>query len=454
MYFGGRKRDQMVELLGFEEDFLELYKKEPRKIIAYGMGQCFRDSYDKLPQLECVCDKNADLAGERINGIRVCRPEELKKYQEEIYIVVFTYVSELFWEIFEQIKDYDIRAKMLCIQNNIAFSTDTYTATTKSYKKINFSETYTVNLVCNDEGWILRKFAERMKQYLEESGIRTYISDYSRSDVEINHHIQGGYYKPYENDTLMITHLDDYKKLLILKKQLETARMGICMSRETLESMRMYGIPANRLCYINPAHDAAIKPKKYKIGITHRCYDTYDVRKRTSAILDIMEGVNSDYFKFIIMGSGWEQIVEQLKARGFEVQYYDNFDYDMYGWLMQEIDYFLFIGFDEGSMGYLDALAAGVGTIVTPQGFHLDVDCDIDYPCRNVAQFRKAFLDLQRKRMEKTEAVKDWTWKNYVKKHMAIWDYILMRRDLGELFQDQLKYEDGIYSMLIDHNKV
>lgn len=230
--------------------------------------------------------------------------------------------------------------------------------------------------------------------------------------------------------------------------------MGICMSRETMETMQTYGIPANKLCYINPAHDGVIRPKKYKIGITHRCYDTYDVRKRADAILDIVEGIDCDFFKFIIMGNGWERIRDELRRKEFEVEYYNTFDYSIYCQLMQNIDYFLYMGFDEGSMGYLDALAAGVGTIVTPQGFHLDVDCDIDYPCRNVVQFRNAFMDLQRKRMEKVESVKDWTWRNYVNKHMQIWDYLLMRKDMGELFQNQLKYEDGIYSMLIDHNKV
>ncbi len=444
----------MVELIRYEDDFLELYKKNPRKIIAYGAGKCFEDNYEKVPQLECVCDKNADMTDREINGVRVCQPGELKKYQEEIYIVVFTYISEIFWEIFEEIKEYDIRAKMLCIWDNIAFSSDVYTATIKSYHKLPSTDIYTVNLVCEDNDWILRKFAERMREYLIESGIRVGISAQSRPDVDINHHIQGGYYKPYRNDTLMITHLDDYKKFVILKKQLKTAAIGICMSRETMEMVRMYGIPANRVCYINPAHDAVIRPKKYKIGITHRCYDTYDVRKRADALLDITEGINSDYFCFIIMGSGWERVIDKLRERGFEVQYYNQFEYDTYMNIMQEMDYFLYTGFDEGSMGYLDALAAGVGTIVTPQGFHLDANCKIDYPCRNVAQFRNAFLDLQKKRAEKIEAVQDWTWRNYVRKHMQIWDYILKRKNLNELFRDQLRYEDGIYSMLVDHNKV
>lgn len=443
----------MVELIRYEEDFLELYKKEPKKIVAYGAGKCFEDFYDKLPQIDCVCDRNPVLAGSLIKGVGICRPEELLAYKEEIYVVVFTYSTDLFWEMFAQIRQYDISAKVLHVRNNIAF-VDIYTDGMRSYNRINYADTYTVNLACADQGWILRKFADRMKQYLEESGIRTLVSENTRSDVDINHHIQGGSYQPYINDTLMITHLDDYKKVTVLRKQLKTAKMGICMSRETMEMLRMHGLPANRLCYVNPAHDGIVKPKKYKIGITHRCYDTYDVRKRASAVLDIVEKIDSDYFKFIIMGGGWEWIVKSLREKGFEVEYYDTFEYDIYANIMQKIDYFLYTGFDEGSMGYLDALAAGAGTIVTPQGFHLDVDCDIDYPCRNVTQFQNAFLDLQKKRMKKIEAVREWTWRNYVDKHMEIWDYILMRKDLGQLFRNQLKYEDGIYSMLIDHNKV
>ena len=443
----------MVELIKYEDDFLELYKKEPKKIIAYGAGKCFEDNYDKLPQIEYVCDKNVELVGCRIKGITVCQPEELYKHTKEIYIVVFTYSTDIFWEIFEQIKEYGISAKVLCIQNNIAFSY-LYTNTIKSYKKLNCTDAYTVNLVCGDKGWILRKFADRMESRLKERGIHVFISKNTRQDVDINHHIQGGYYTPYRNDTLMITHLDDYKKLEILKKQLKVARMGICMSRETLETLKTYGIPANKLCYINPAHDLVVKPKKYTIGITHRCYDTYDVRKRADSILDIVEGISSDYFRFIIMGSGWESVIGGLRDRGFEVQYYGEFEYDTYINIMQEMDYFLYTGFDEGNMGYLDALAAGVGTIVTPQGFHLDVDCDIDYPCRNVAQFKKAFMDLQKRRQDKVRAVQEWTWENYVNKHIEIWDYILMRKDLPQLFRNQLKYEDGIYSMLIDNNKV
>ena len=53
----------------------------------------------------------------------------------------------------------------------------------------------------------------------------------------------------------------------------------------------------------------------------------------------------------------------------------DNYrvDYDEIKSHVPYFDYYFYPGLDEGSLGTLDALAAGVKTIVTNQGFHLDL---------------------------------------------------------------------------------
>lgn len=443
----------MIELVRYEDDFLELYKKEPRKIVAYGAGQCFRNHYTEIPVIDMVCDRNAEFINTVIAGMKISKPDKILEFRESIYIVVFVVGYEMFQEIYGQLQSYDISAKVIAYSNNIAFGWS-YGATMKSYHKTNDSYLYSVNLVCYKDNWIYNKFADRMQQYLEKAGIKVFRSENTQENVDINHHIPCLNYKPYKNDTLMITHIDDLKKVELLKKQLRTARMGICMSRETVNKLVLYGVPAYKLCYINPAQDNAIRPQKYVIGITHRCYDGYDVRKRTTALLDILQGVDPQYFKFEIMGSGWEEIVHSLRNSKFEVLYFDQFDYEKYLKLMSEIDYYLFIGQDEGSMGYLDALAAGVGTIVTPQGFHLDMDCSIDYPCNTVMQFREAFLSLQSIREKKVKSVSGWTWNNYVRKHMEVWEYILGRKDLKNLYGNQLLYEDGIFSTLLEDCRI
>lgn len=216
------------------------------------------------------------------------------------------------------------------------------------------------------------------------------------------------------------------------------------MSRETMEKLTAYGIPRERLCYVNPAQDGIIKPKKYVLGITHRIYE--DHRKIVNILVDLCRSIDPDYFTFKIMGSGWDDIVTSVRKLGFQVDYYDEFDYKEYGRLMPSLDYYLFWGFDEGSMGFLDALQAGVGTIVTPQGYHLDVKDGITYACRTLNDFRDVLLELQKKREKIVRSVSGWTWKNYVDKHLEIWNYLLGNEE--KIYVNQHVYEDGIFSVL------
>lgn len=448
-----RKEDNsMLERVGFEDNFLEMYQNEPRKIIVYGAGNGLNEYYNQMPKIDYICDQNALEIGQ-IRGKIVHTPDMLKNINEKVYIIVSIVNSTIFEEVFAFLERYSLDAKVVHLYNNIAFGYS-YPKTAKTYSKIDNNKKIKINIVCQEQAWIYKKFADKLAEYLSDDSLEIMVSSESRKDVDINHHIPCLKYIPHPNDTLMITHIDDYKKVLILKKQLECAQMGICMSKETVDKLVGYGIPRKKLCYINPAQDNIISPQKYKIGITHRCYDQYDLRKRTEAILEIVEDIDSQYFHFMIMGSGWDEIVQKLQNMGFEVTYYNDFIYEKYVNLMNEIDYYLFIGMDEGSMGYLDALAAGAGTIVTPQGFHLDVDCEIDYPCITVKQFRNAFLDLQNKRKRKVEAIKEWTWSSYANKHLEIWDYILRRKDLKTIYKNQMRYEDGIFSVLIDDCRV
>lgn len=229
-----------------------------------------------------------------------------------------------------------------------------------------------------------------------------------------------------------------------IKHQLKNVKMGICMSKETMNTLTAYGVPREKLCYINPAQDGVIKPKKYVLGIMHRTYE--DHRKNEKALIDICKDLDTDYFVFKIMGAGWNNIVDTLITMGFEVEYYNEFNYEIYTKLIPSLDYYLFWGFDEGSMGYLDALRAGIETIVTPQGFHLDVKDGITYPCRTIVDFKEILLMLQEKRQKIVQSVDSLTWKNYVNKHLEVWNYLLGNED--GIYKNQHMYEDGIFSVL------
>lgn len=442
----------MIEILKYSDDFREFYKYEQRPVIVYGAGFGLENCYADLPHIDMICDKNAESI-KTFHGEAVYMPEQISAYTEPVYIIVCIINENVFYEVCQELEKICVDARIIHAFNNIAFG-NSFWRTPKEYRATKVNEKLRINIVCLEEAWIFRKFAERMCENLKNENVEVEISSDTRDDVDINHHIPYVAYKPYPNDTLMITHVDNMRKIMLLKKQLETAGMGICMSKDTLNKLAAYGVPRNKLCYINPAQDNVIKPRKYVIGITHKCHDEQDVRKRATAVLDVIDGVCPDYFRFIIMGAGWNDIITEIQNKGFEVSYYPEFIYDLYTELMQQIDYFLYMGFDEGTMGYLDALAAGAGTIVTPQGYHLDVDCPIDYPCSTVKQFREAFLDLQAKKEKKIRSVEEWTWKNYTLKHMEVWNYLLHRTELKELYKKQLFYEDGIYSVMMEDNRV
>ena len=442
----------MVTVALFKENFYEMYQKEKRLVVLYGAGKNMQKSWNCYPKVDYICDKNADKIRE-YNDVKVIFPEELSKLGKLMYIVVTIKNQLAIKEIVNKICSMDIDAIVFKQEDNIAFC-DSFWSSMNSYETVESGKRLSVNIVCSDSGWIFKKFADRMKSILEKNNIDVKVSSQPCDDVDINHHIPYVAYSPKKNDTLMITHVDNMKKVELLKKQLDIAGMGICMSKDTLDKLVSYGVDRGKLCYINPAHDGVIRPHKYLIGITHKCHDKEDLRKRATALLDVLKGINVHYFKFFIMGAGWQEIVSEMIKMGFEVEYYEDFIYDTYNIMMQKIDYFMYMGFDEGTMGYLDALAAGAGTIVTPQGYHLDVDCGIDYPCCTVKQFREAFLDLQHKREVRVKAVEDWTWQNYTLKHLEIWNYLLKRKSLKELYANQSNYEDGIFSAMIEDNRV
>lgn len=428
--------------MSFEDNYFDICTTTEHKTVIYGAGMYARKAFPYLKNVSYLCDRRADEIKE-LNGIPVIQPEVLRTIEETVLIVICIKSENVREEIKTDLGKMSINACVFDYFDNIAFN---------HYKKKNFvnpkkkKEICSVHLVCEDKGWILRKFAVKMQEELDKQGYTCSISGVSNPLADINHHI---IYDSWDsiasyNDTLMITHIDSYNKLEMLKHQLHMAAMGICMSRETMEKLTAYGVPREKLCYINPAQDGIIKPKKYILGITNKTHE--DHRKNEKVLIDLCKALNPEYFAFRIMGSGWKDIVAEVEKMGFQIDYYDEFDYEQYVKLIPSLDYFLYWGFDEGSMGYLDALRAGVKTIVTPQGFHIDVKNGITHSCRTLSDFRDVLLQLQEDRKRVVDSVADWTWGNYVNKHLEVWNYLL--GNMEDIFKNQHMYEDGIFSVL------
>ena len=305
-------------------------------------------------------------------------------------------------------------------------------------------------LVCYEEleYGIIGKFAKKMHSELIDLGVDVSIKSEIDPNADINHHLVYLGFKTGKSklDTLMVTHVDSMAKVNLLKKQVSDGAVGICMSFETMANMVNYNIDKDRLCVINPAQDDVIRPRKLVIGITSKLYN--DGRKEEGAIKKIVKEINHDDYKFVIMGSGWNDIILEMRESGFEVDYYEQFDYEKYTQIVPVFDYYLYVGHDEGSMGYLDALAADVQTVVTPQGYHLDVENGINYSIDNYKDVISVFKGISRKRAYRVGRIKELTWKNYAKKHLEIWEHLLEGSS-----ESSFNSVDGLNSLMSDKQR-
>jgi hypothetical protein len=295
-----------------------------------------------------------------------------------------------------------------------------------------------VNLVLNPEnaGWIIEKIAARLVEHAPAAGIAASLSERPRADVDLNHWMSYAFADEAQptRATMFITHIDDPYKATLVRKELSGGiDVGICMSGEMMAQLVALGVPQRSLCFIPPAHDNLVVPRRICIGIATRLYP--DGRKRESLLVRLAGRMRLDCFRFQIFGAGWERVVPELEASGAQVDYHPGGgdyrrDYQLLLEHLPYFDYYLYMGMDEGSLGTLDALAAGVKTIVTPQGFHLDLGTAITHSFITFEELEGIFTRIRGESAMRTATAGRLTWPAFAQRHAAVWRAITSGIDL------------------------
>ena len=434
-----------------ETDYLEYIEKHPESnVIVYGAGNEAIKNRKFVGRINYFCDQRANSIG-MIDQIPCILPKELKEIQGNIVVLICIRNKESVGQICAALREIRPDTEIFYFFDNSSFAEFDFSLYAR---KVNVKDRLRIRIVCVDESWILGKFARKLQEELVKLGQDADIAEEEDPLADVNHY---AYYaslakivkNPHTVRTSMVTHIDCALKIDLVKFQAQNNVVCICMSSEMVNRLSACGISRNRLCYVNPAQDGEIEPRKTVLGITNRCYGGFDYRKRDNLIVEVCRQISSRYFKWKIMGAGWDQIVDCIKGMGFEVEYYSDFDKGIYNMLIPSLDYWIYYGFDEGAMGYLDALAAGVKTICTPQGYHLDTKCGLTYPCSTIEDFVRVLRKVQEEKKEIVDAVRDWTWENYAKKHLEIWQYMTGAKSLKDLHAHQSEYMDGIFSMIL-----
>lgn len=271
-----------------------------------------------------------------------------------------------------------------------------------------------INIVNYEQGvnnGILSKYANKLNEGLIKLGEDSRVGRVPNKDVDVNYHIN---YLPYKQENspdtinaLMITHIFDGYKMDAVKKGMETADIGICMSSETLEQLVTAGIPREKLTVILPAHDGHVR-RHQVVAILTNVYP--DGCKREGMFTELVKTLDYNKWAFRIMGSGWHDILAPLVADGLQVDYFSEFQYDLHKQILDSSDYSLYFGKDEGSMGILDSVNAGLKTIAPNTGFHREIG--IDYPFDTQEELNIIFAGLNK------NPVVDLTWAKYARRHL------------------------------------
>ena len=237
-----------------------------------------------------------------------------------------------------------------------------------------------INIINLDKDkWILTKFARNLYQHLKNQGHTVFLSKKSKEDVDVNHFIiflfqkeKHEFYFKNTINTTMLTHINDdfrYKKVKGISKFMDA---GIAFSNDHAKFIKKKSLGLKKIFYVLPPMDSDLKLKKVHLGIFTNLYN--DGRKKQNYLIQSVENISPEFIKLSIIGKGWKPYVNHLRSKGFEVNYQRFFFRRRYITLLNEIDYLIYLGNDEGSMGFLDAIQMGIKTIMIPQGFQKDLE--------------------------------------------------------------------------------
>jgi hypothetical protein len=288
-----------------------------------------------------------------------------------------------------------------------------------------------VVLARQNAGWVIGKMAHRLCDALARLGHEASVSDVPDPSADVNHWMSFAFAEGVEGsiNTMFITHPDDPFKIRLITESLKSRiHLGVCMSRYTVREMEGFGVDERRVWYVLPAVDAPIAPRRLRIGVTTRVYD--DGRKREALLVRLASEMRLENFHFQIFGSGWESVVQRLREAGALVDHdpgtddWQN-DYVRIRAAVPDFDYYLYLGMDEGSLGTLDAVSAGIETMISAQGFHLELPGGIDHPFVEYDTLRALFARLSSKVEAARGRLASWTWEAYAREHAALWELLI-----------------------------
>lgn len=314
------------------------------------------------------------------------------------------------------------------------------------------------HIATENRGWVIEKIMNRTIEQFERLGIEVLVGqDSCIGDVDAHFFMHFQHVEPCSKVCrakrfVFVYHFDDIFKLLQIVALLWKNHYLLVISNETRNRINRFtlGIFSKKVFSVGIASDIS-NPGTWRrdtpliCGVSSHVYP--DGRKNESWIVRICQSLDPSQIEFEFVGKRWDPIVRELRELGFRAIMFNdkgNSDKDysevierMKGW-----DLALYLGFDEGSLGILDAVLLGREVLVSLQGFHLELGLQEGELFRNYSEFERKIKARLSKRKSLVRLNSYYSWKEVGERVFAILND-------GERSNTQAREKNGLLDISI-----
>lgn len=300
-----------------------------------------------------------------------------------------------------------------------------------------------IQLIANpsEAGWVFGKIARRLKEVLETRGLNVQIIDEPEGNSDVVFWLYFRYpgilasgvgkYTTRLKSTY-VTHVDDSAKLEQIRKlKSDNADLIFMSPAHSLEISSMLALE-DPFFSLLIGTDLAENDTKMRIGMFSNCYA--DGRKNEKWLARLAQEESLKDCDFVFIGTGWKKIGDKLKASGAQVELYDDIHrpyppYSEFPSFYNSLDLYIYLGFDEGAMGSIDAYVLGTKLLISRQGYHEEFDLDDASFFSNYDEFKGKFVQILNVHRMHQENIKKWSWSNCAENLLKHWEMEFQQRD-------------------------
>lgn len=295
------------------------------------------------------------------------------------------------------------------------------------------------------ESWIIRRLAER---FAESAGkdcevVMLLATDPIPAGIDAVLYADWPHYllqpKEVRNKVpavLMVHHLDRFAfRLRIIARREDI--LITCMSRRWVHFLKRWTFPADKLVQLHYGIDMQrfqpetvfSKSDKVCIGVVGRLYP--DGRKGEDRLLEIAHKLSPSGYRFQFMGERWEQVVAELRQRGFSVEVAERCSEAEQPEIYRRMDCLLVCSRKEGGpLPVIEALASGVPVVSSDVGFVPELQEALPFAVKMYSQVDDAVSALgcawtmkelmYRQQSEVQQKVAVYAWDSWAKRLVAL----------------------------------